>query len=76
MTNPTSAGAVGLDDDRARALVAAYDRIVEQPHLMCALGELRGRDLACWCPIYPPGEPFLCHADYLLWLANHEGELV
>ncbi len=27
--------------------------------------ELRGRDLACWCPI---GEP--CHADVLLDLAN------
>ena len=30
-----------------------------------ALEELRGRDLACWCPI---GEP--CHADVLLALAN------
>lgn len=27
--------------------------------------ELRGRDLACWCP---PGQP--CHADVLLELAN------
>jgi len=27
--------------------------------------ELRGKDLACWCP---PGEP--CHADVLLELAN------
>lgn len=31
------------------------------------LGELRGRDLACWCP---PGEP--CHADLLLDLANRD----
>ena len=30
-----------------------------------SLGELRGRDLACWCP---PGTP--CHADVLLALAN------
>jgi hypothetical protein len=28
-------------------------------------GELRGRDLACWCPLDQP-----CHADVLLELAN------
>ena len=30
-----------------------------------ALDELRGRDLACWCPLDQP-----CHADVLLELAN------
>ena len=29
------------------------------------LHELRGRDLACWCPLDQP-----CHADVLLELAN------
>ena len=29
--------------------------------------ELRGRDLACWCPLDQP-----CHADVLLRLANEE----
>jgi hypothetical protein len=29
------------------------------------LSELRGKDLACWCPL---GEP--CHGDVLLELAN------
>jgi hypothetical protein len=29
--------------------------------------ELRGRDLACWCPI---GQP--CHAELLLQIANSE----
>jgi hypothetical protein len=29
------------------------------------LGELRGKDLACWCPIGSP-----CHADILLEMAN------
>jgi hypothetical protein len=29
--------------------------------------ELRGRDLACWCPLDQP-----CHADVLLELANQE----
>jgi hypothetical protein len=30
-----------------------------------ALGELTGKDLACWCPLDQP-----CHADVLLELAN------
>ena len=30
-----------------------------------AFGALRGRDLACWCPLDAP-----CHADVLLRLAN------
>jgi hypothetical protein len=29
--------------------------------------ELRGRDLACWCPLDQP-----CHADVLLEIANQE----
>jgi len=29
------------------------------------MSELRGRDLACWCPLDQP-----CHADVLLELAN------
>ena len=29
------------------------------------IGELRGKNLACWCPIGSP-----CHADVLLKLAN------
>lgn len=32
-----------------------------------ALQTLRGRDLACWCPLSAP-----CHADVLLELANQE----
>lgn len=31
------------------------------------IAELRGHDLACWCPLDQP-----CHADVLLELANHE----
>ena len=30
------------------------------------LDELRGKDLACWCPLDKT-----CHADVLLELANH-----
>lgn len=39
--------------------------IIEQPDLMCSLPELRGHDLACWCPLDQP-----CHADVLLEIAN------
>lgn len=39
--------------------------IIEQPELMLALPELRGHDLACWCPLDQP-----CHADILLELAG------
>ena len=28
--------------------------------------ELRGKNLACWCPVGSP-----CHADVLLEVANH-----
>lgn len=33
--------------------------------------ELRGRDLACWCPLRDShGQPVPCHADVLLAVAN------
>lgn len=32
------------------------------------IDELRGKDLACWCPLDQP-----CHADVLLELANKDG---
>ena len=33
--------------------------------------ELRGKDLACWCPLEDErGKRFPCHADVLLELAN------
>lgn len=41
--------------------------LIEQPHLMLAIDELRGHDLGCWCPLDWP-----CHADTLLDLANGE----
>jgi hypothetical protein len=36
-----------------------------------AVESLRGRDLACWCPLADAaGNPVPCHADVLLELAN------
>ena len=34
------------------------------------LDELRGKNLACWCPLPEPGERDQCHAAVLLELAN------
>lgn len=39
--------------------------------LLAQIDELRGKDLACWCPLwYNDGERVPCHADVLLELAN------
>lgn len=37
--------------------------------LVESLPELRGKNLACWCPLDQP-----CHADVLLELANKPGD--
>lgn len=37
------------------------------------ISDLRGRDLACYCPLPEPGQPDHCHAAVLLELANREG---
>lgn len=51
---------------RDRATEAFREDLDEglRPALMAAIAELRGKNLACWCP---PGP---CHADVLLELAN------
>jgi hypothetical protein len=43
---------------------ATRDRILADLHL------LRGRDLACYCPLPAEGQPDHCHAAVLLELAN------
>lgn len=40
--------------------------------ILDGLPELRGRDLACYCPLPADGEPDHCHAAVLLELANGE----
>lgn len=49
-----------------------YPRLVEQRQaILDALPDLRGRDLACWCPLVDEhGQRVPCHADALLELAN------
>ncbi|MEW2071979.1 DUF4326 domain-containing protein [Streptomyces sp. NPDC007346] len=38
--------------------------------LLDGLPELRGKNLACYCPLPKPGQPDYCHAAVLLKLAN------
>ena len=45
--------------------LVAKHLISRRHHVLDALSELRGMNLACWCP---PSEA--CHADLLLQLAN------
>lgn len=48
-------------------------RLTEAPAgkvLRALLFLLRGKNLACWCPIISHGEYTPCHADVLLSLAN------
>jgi len=42
------------------------EKIEQDPEYLKELqADLRGKNLACWCPI---GQP--CHANILLWIAN------
>jgi hypothetical protein len=68
--NPFNPDKPGKKRDGTRAEVIAKYRawICDQPELIAALPELRGRDLACWCATEP--EPTPCHGDVLLELAN------
>ncbi len=65
-TDRSEATAFAVDMHRRSLLAtrADLDGLLHHEHY---LAELRGRDLACWCPLDQP-----CHADVLLELANAE----
>lgn len=52
-----------------KAVNLYYSDLVHWSDKCLSLGELRGKDLACWCPLDHP-----CHADVLLELANRMGD--
>lgn len=57
----------------ARSLRATRLDLDGLHHHKYYLGELRGHDLACWCPLEDAaGLRMPCHADVLLELANPE----
>ena len=49
----------------AQMAVDAFRRWIGPEYEEQVIDELRGKDLACWCPLDQP-----CHADVLLELAN------
>lgn len=64
--NPFHIGA--KHGDRA-AVIAKYAAWIQtQPHLLAALGELRGKRLGCYCA------PLACHGDVLARLADALGD--
>jgi len=42
----------------------------ERSSILTRITNLKGKDLACWCPLPKPGQPDHCHAAVLLELAN------
>lgn len=58
-------GLIGIDIPAALALYRCH--VVGTFGAEMIQSELRGSDLACWCPLDKP-----CHADVLLELANLE----
>lgn len=55
---------IGKDGTRDEVIQKFECWIVEQEHLMSALGELKGKKLGCWC------KPGKCHGDILATLAD------
>jgi len=45
-------------------------QVLDRRRVLAELHALRGKDLACTCPLPQPGEPDHCHAAVLLKLAN------
>lgn len=52
------------DERNRQRVIDAYERHLYSSGLIEQIGELRGKDLVCWCA------PKACHADVLLRLAN------
>ena len=64
---PGPGAAVAVYRAELEAMLKAQGEEGDWPDLVEALEELRGHDVACWCPLDQP-----CHADVLLDLANRD----
>ncbi|MBY5827411.1 DUF4326 domain-containing protein [Rhizobium leguminosarum] len=58
---------IGRDGSRADVIAKYRIWIEQQSELMAALGELRGKDLICFCA------PLPCHGEVLLDLVGRYG---
>jgi len=67
---PLVAGVVPMENwiKNLDEIVIGYKTLTTKRQL---LDELRGKDLACWCPLTnKDGSPHPCHADVLLEIVN------
>lgn len=61
----------GMSAESAVSLYREFMIESERSRLRPQLHELRGKDLACWCPVIDKNGDYVpCHADVLLELAN------
>jgi hypothetical protein len=60
-----SSDEVGREDWCRAMAVAAFREDIQDGAIVLPLHELRGLNLACWCPPHSP-----CHANVLLEIAN------
>jgi hypothetical protein len=52
------------EQDRERVIAQFEQYLLNSPDLLAQVGELKGKDLVCYCA------PKACHGDILLRLAN------
>lgn len=60
---------IGGDGTREQVIEKYRAWLLQQPELMAALPELRGKVLGCWCA------PRACHGDVLVEMADNTTEL-
>ena len=64
---PTRWGNPYADQDNAELVRLFRDNCLTLEFICLVRSELKGKDLACWCPLDQP-----CHAHVLLKIANEE----
>jgi hypothetical protein len=55
---------MGEEKDREQVIAKFEQYLMNSPELLAQIGELKGKDLVCFCA------PKACHGDILLRLAN------
>ena len=66
---PTRWGNPFADQGNAELVRQFRDNCLTPEVVRSGRSELKGKDLACWCPLDQP-----CHADVLLKIANEEAD--
>lgn len=65
---------VGTQGDWYEQTYRLGRQTIDRRVILDGLADLRGRDLACTCPLPEPGQPDVCHGAILLALANSDGD--